>query len=139
MARSLRALWHGPVSLVLLHARADVRRVPRQERPGTRARTMGDRRAAVLSGGPARMGVLGGCRMSDTSRQVLDVAALAAAIETVTRHRKISMRDVAAETGLSASTLTRLTQGQKPDADGLVTLLAWLNAEASTFAVDRRA
>lgn len=77
--------------------------------------------------------------MSDTSRQVLDVAALAAAIETVTRHRKISMRDVAAETGLSASTLTRLTQGQKPDADGLVTLLAWLNAEASTFAVDRRA
>jgi transcriptional regulator with XRE-family HTH domain len=77
-------------------------------------------------------------RVSDTSRQVLDIAALAAAIETVTRHRKISMKDVAAETGLSASTLTRLTQGQKPDADGLVTLLSWLNAEASAFAVDRR-
>jgi len=83
------------------------------------------------------MVVMGGCRVSDTSRQVLDIAALAAAIETVTRHRKISMRDVAAETGLSASTLTRLTQGQKPDADGLVTLLAWLNAEASAFAVPR--
>lgn len=75
--------------------------------------------------------------MSDTSRQVLDVAALAAAVETVTRHRKISMRDVAAETGLSPSTLTRLAQGQKPDADALVTLLAWLNAEAATFAVPR--
>lgn len=77
--------------------------------------------------------------MSDASRQVLDITALAAAIETVTRHRKISMRDVAAETGLSPSTLTRLTQGQKPDADGLVTLLAWLNAEASVFAVLRNA
>jgi transcriptional regulator with XRE-family HTH domain len=76
-------------------------------------------------------------RMSDTSLKVLDVAKLAAAIETVTRHRKISMREVAAETGLSPSTLTRLVQGQKPDADGLVTLLAWLNAEASAFAAPR--
>jgi len=75
--------------------------------------------------------------MSDTTRQVLNVHALAAAVEAVARHRHISMRVVAAETGLSPSTLTRLTQGQKPDADGLVTLLAWLNAEAATFAVPR--
>jgi transcriptional regulator with XRE-family HTH domain len=72
--------------------------------------------------------------MSDTTHYVLDVAALAAAIETVTRHRKISLRDVAAETGLSPSTLTRISQGQKPDADGLLTLLAWLNADATRFA-----
>ena len=38
--------------------------------------------------------------MSDTTKQVLDLAALAAAVTAVTRHRKISMRDVAAETGL---------------------------------------
>jgi transcriptional regulator with XRE-family HTH domain len=75
--------------------------------------------------------------MSDASRQVLDVRALAAAVTTVARHRGISMRDVAAETGLSPSTLTRLSQGQKPDADGLVTLLAWLKAEATEFAVPR--
>jgi transcriptional regulator with XRE-family HTH domain len=75
--------------------------------------------------------------MSDTTRQVLDVTALSTAITAVTRHRKISMRDVADETGLSPSTLTRLTQGQKPDADGLVTLLAWLNADAADFAVPR--
>ena len=71
--------------------------------------------------------------MSDTTRHVLDVAALAAAIEAITRHRKISLRDVATETGLSPSTLTRIAQGQKPDADGLVTLLAWLNADAASF------
>ena len=75
--------------------------------------------------------------MSDTTCWVLDVTALTAAIMAVTRHRKISMRDVAAETGLSPSTLTRLAQGQKPDADGLVTLLAWLNADAASFAVPR--
>ena len=77
--------------------------------------------------------------MSDTTKQVLDLAALAAAVTVVTRHRKISMRDVAAETGLSPSTLTRITQGQKPDADALVTLLAWLNADAAAFAVPRAA
>jgi transcriptional regulator with XRE-family HTH domain len=75
--------------------------------------------------------------MSDLSSHVLDVQALAAAVETVARHGKISLRQVAVETGLSASTITRLTQGQKPDADGLVTLLGWLNAEASAFAVPR--
>ena len=75
--------------------------------------------------------------MSDTSSRVLDVAALAAAVTTVARHRKISMREVARETGLSPSSLTRLTQGQKPDADGLLTLLAWLNADAASFAVLR--
>ena len=49
------------------------------------------------------------------------------------------MRDVAAETGVSPSTLTRLAQGQKPDADTLVTLLAWLNAEPAAFTVPRPA
>ena len=75
--------------------------------------------------------------MSDATRKVLDVPALTAALTSVVRHRKITMRDVAAETGLSPSTLTRLAQGQKPDADGLVTLLAWLNADAADFAVLR--
>jgi transcriptional regulator with XRE-family HTH domain len=75
--------------------------------------------------------------MSDATNRVLDVTALAAAVTLVARHRKITMREVARETGLSPSSLTRLAQGQKPDADALVTLLAWLNAEAATFAVPR--
>lgn len=77
--------------------------------------------------------------MSDQTKRVLDVQALAAAITTVARHRGISMRTVAAETGLSPSTITRLSQGRKPDADALVTLLAWLKAEASAFAIPRPA
>jgi transcriptional regulator with XRE-family HTH domain len=77
--------------------------------------------------------------MSDLSSHVLDVQALAAAITTVARHRGISLRTVAAETGLSASTITRLTQGQKPDADALVSLLAWLKADVSAFVIPRPA
>ena len=64
--------------------------------------------------------------MSTATRHVLDTAALHAAVEAVAAHRGLSMRDVAAETGLSPSTVTRLSQGQKPDADALVSLLAWL-------------
>ena len=72
--------------------------------------------------------------MSDTSRHVLDTAALFAAVEAVMRHTKMNLRDVARETGLSPSTLTRMSQGQKPDADGLMSLLMWLNADASFYA-----
>jgi transcriptional regulator with XRE-family HTH domain len=48
----------------------------------------------------------------------------------------MSMRQVAGETGLSPSTLTRLANGQKPDADGLVSLLAWLGIKTG-FAIER--
>lgn len=71
--------------------------------------------------------------MSDSTNWVLDTSQLAAAIATVARHREISMRDVARETGLSPSTLTRLSKGQQPDADALVSLLFWLKADAAQF------
>ncbi len=70
--------------------------------------------------------------MADATRYVLDSAALARAVATIARHRRISMREVAAETGLSPSTLSRLSQGQKPDADGLLTLLVWLGEDVIT-------
>lgn len=67
------------------------------------------------------------------SRYELDIARLADAIETVKRHRGMSARAVAEETGLSPSTLTRMSQGQKPDADALVSLLTWLHTDAVLF------
>lgn len=71
--------------------------------------------------------------MSDSTKWVLDTSQLAAAIATVARHREIFLRDVAAETGLSPSTVSRIGQGQKPDADALVSLLFWLKADAAQF------
>lgn len=41
--------------------------------------------------------------------------------------RRISWKDVAAESGVNPSTLTRMTQGRHPDVDGLLSLLEWLN------------
>lgn len=64
--------------------------------------------------------------MADTSRHVLDASALHHAVAAVALHRRIGLRTVASETGISPSTLTRLKNGQKPDADGLMSLLAWL-------------
>jgi hypothetical protein len=56
----------------------------------------------------------------------LDVEALFTAVDRQRRARRIRFRDVASEAGISASTLTRLGYGHRPDVDGLVRLLAWL-------------
>lgn len=75
--------------------------------------------------------------MAESSRHVLDVAALHSAIQAVARHRQMTMQAVANETGVGASTFTRMAKGKPPDADGLLTLLMWLNAPASDFASER--
>lgn len=67
------------------------------------------------------------------TRWTLDVDKLADALATVIDHRRLSERKAAAEIGVSPSTLTRLKKGQKPDADGLISILAWLGAESSKF------
>jgi len=57
----------------------------------------------------------------------LDVDALYVALDRRRRHSRLKWRDVAAQAGISPSTCTRLGQGRRPDADGLVRILAWLN------------
>lgn len=68
-------------------------------------------------------------------RKRLDVAALHSALDFVRAHRRISWRDVAAETGISPSTLTRLGQGHAPDADGLCALIDWLGLPLARFTI----
>lgn len=65
----------------------------------------------------------------------LDTTALHLAIYARMHTEKLSAREVAEQTGLSASTLTRIKQGQRPDADGLVTLLVWLERGIEDFTV----
>lgn len=55
----------------------------------------------------------------------LDVDKLHALLDAERRARGISWRAVARECGLSTTTTFRVTKGHKPDADGLVSLLAW--------------
>lgn len=55
--------------------------------------------------------------------------------------RQLTWKDVAAQSGVSASTLTRLSQGRQPDVNSLAAITAWLGMSADHFmraeAVDR--
>ena len=62
-----------------------------------------------------------------------DSDAFYAALNAARLSRQKTWKDVAEETGVNASTLTRIGQGAKPDVNGLAALLAWSNLKAETF------
>ena len=62
-----------------------------------------------------------------------DVAALHAVLESERRSRRLAWKDVASQSGVSASTLTRLSQGRQPDVNSLAALTAWLGMSADHF------
>lgn len=47
--------------------------------------------------------------------------------------RDLTWKDVADQSGVQASTITRMGQGKKPDLNGLAALLAWSNLSADSF------
>lgn len=65
----------------------------------------------------------------------LDTEALYAALDQARKERGLSWRGVAAATGVSPSTLTRMAQGKRPDVDGFAALTRWLGVPAETFFV----
>ena len=62
-----------------------------------------------------------------------NVDALHAAMDSQRRSRRLTWKEVAAESGVSASTLTRLSQGRQPDVNSLAALTAWLGMSADHF------
>lgn len=68
-----------------------------------------------------------------------DVTALHAALDSQRRSRHLAWKDVADESGVSASTLTRLSQGRQPDVNSLAALTAWLGISADDFMRSERA
>ncbi|MDQ4125725.1 MAG: helix-turn-helix domain-containing protein [Actinomycetota bacterium] len=64
---------------------------------------------------------------------VLDVAALYGALDERRRSRGLSWRVLASEAGVSASTLTRMAQGRRPDVDSFAALTGWLGQSADLF------
>jgi transcriptional regulator with XRE-family HTH domain len=71
---------------------------------------------------------LGGMMRGD-----FDAEAFYAAIDSQREAKGMNWKEVAAETGVSASTLTRMAQGKRPDVDGLAALLAWSGLQAEDF------
>ncbi len=55
------------------------------------------------------------------------------ALETTVEARSKNWKQVAAETGISASTLTRMAQGRMSDAASLAALSAWAGLNPSDF------
>jgi transcriptional regulator with XRE-family HTH domain len=68
-----------------------------------------------------------------SSTPQFDVPALHAALETERIARRLAWKDVAGQSGVSASTLSRLAQGKRPDVDSLAALTRWLGMPADRF------
>jgi transcriptional regulator with XRE-family HTH domain len=62
-----------------------------------------------------------------------DVSALHSALDSERIARNLAWKDVASQSGVSASTLTRLSQGRRPDVDSLAALTNWLGMPADRF------
>jgi transcriptional regulator with XRE-family HTH domain len=56
-----------------------------------------------------------------------------AALDARRLGRGQTWKQVAHESGVSASTLTRMAQGKRPDVDGLAALLTWGELQADSF------
>ena len=62
-----------------------------------------------------------------------DSAAFYAALDATRQARKLRWKQVADESKVSASTLTRMGQGKRPDVDGLAALCSWAGLNAGDF------
>lgn len=63
----------------------------------------------------------------------LDVEQFYAAIDGTRMARNVSWREIARLVGVSASTLTRLRQGSRPDVDTFFKLCAWAGISPHSF------
>ncbi len=70
-------------------------------------------------------------------RSRIDVPALHAALDAARGSRgDLSWRQLAAEVGVSPSTMSRLANGHRPDVDAFAALVRWLGMPAERFMLD---
>lgn len=62
-----------------------------------------------------------------------DAEAFYRALDNTRENKKLSWKKVAEQAGVSASTLTRLAQGKRPDVDSLAALTGWAGLKADDF------
>ena len=73
------------------------------------------------------------CKSETVSGAHFDGEGFFAALESTRQARRLTWRKVADEAGVSASTLTRLSQGKRPDVDSLGALSQWAGVQADDF------
>lgn len=69
----------------------------------------------------------------DSKKGWFDGGAFYEALDAARLAKRLNWKQVAAESGVSASTLTRMAQGKRPDVDGLAALSAWSGLNADDF------
>jgi transcriptional regulator with XRE-family HTH domain len=69
----------------------------------------------------------------DSRKGWFDAGAFYDALDAQRLSQKLNWKQVAAASGVSASTLTRMAQGKRPDVDGLAALAAWSGLNADDF------
>jgi len=62
-----------------------------------------------------------------------DAEAFYEALDATRDAKKKNWKQVAAESGVSASSLTRMAQGKRPDVDSLAALAAWSGLDVDDF------
>lgn len=65
----------------------------------------------------------------------VDVKALHAALDAARAEKNLSWRQLAKEIGVSASTISRMANGLKPDVTAFAAMTTWLRMPAETFYV----
>ncbi|MDQ0377861.1 helix-turn-helix domain-containing protein [Amycolatopsis thermophila] len=65
----------------------------------------------------------------------LDTGRLYSALDAERESRGLSWRQLAAEAGVSASLVSRMGNGHRPDLDGFIALVQWLGMPAESFMV----
>lgn len=70
--------------------------------------------------------------MTKTKRE-FDLGAYFGALESTVIARKMTWKKVSEETGVNASTLSRMAKGQRPDASSLAALAAWSGLNPADF------
>jgi transcriptional regulator with XRE-family HTH domain len=66
-------------------------------------------------------------------RGIFDAARFYAVLDDHRVSRNFTWKQVAEESGVPASTLTRMAQGKRPDVDSLAALLHWSGESADSF------
>ena len=62
-----------------------------------------------------------------------DSGAFYEALDATRQAKKLTWKQVASQSGVSASTLTRMAQGRRPDVDGLAALATWSGLSTDGF------
>jgi transcriptional regulator with XRE-family HTH domain len=70
-------------------------------------------------------------------KDYFDTSAFFAALDAHRTAKRKTWKQVASESGVSASTLTRIAQGRRPDVDGLAALAAWSGLNTDDFIPDK--